>query len=176
MAPEIAPPTSYDNLDPAVADAVRAARVVLVPVDDGKDAARERSRRVAQGLAKLAGAKLVLLDRVDTTYADTPRVNSIDRAEAQRIDRPYLVAQIDEANDAGVEATAFQHSLPGAEALTDTAKEVGADLIVVPADIDKPGFLDRFRHDNTAERAVDAAPAGVRVVSVGDDGSLRLLA
>lgn len=176
MASEISPPTSYDDLDPAVADAVRAATVVLVPVDDGNDPARERSRLAAQALASLAGARLVLLDRVDTTYADTPRVNAIDRSEAERIDRPYLVAHIDEADRAGVPATAFQHSLPGAEALTDTAKEVGADLIVVPADLDKPGFFDRFRHDNTAERAVDAAPAGVRVVSVGDDGSMSLLA
>lgn len=163
---------SLDHLDASVADAVRSATTVIVPVDDGNDPARERSRLVAQRLAALAGARLVLLDRVDTTYADTPRVVELDRSEVESIDRPYLVRQIDEAADAGVAATAFQHSLPGAEALTDAAKATSADLIVVPEQLDKPGFLDHFRKGDLAERAADAAPQGVPVVAVAHDGTL----
>ncbi|MGI8754837.1 MAG: universal stress protein [Acidimicrobiales bacterium] len=168
-------PSSLDDLDPAVAGAVRRATVVLVPVDDGSDVARERSRQVATSLAALAGARLVLLDRTDTTYADTPRQAELNRAELLGIDRDYLVAQVDAAAEAGVSATAFQHSLPGAEALTDAVKATGADLVVVPVELDKPGLLDRFRGGSVAERTSDAAPNGVAVVSVAEDGRLSLV-
>lgn len=173
--PETPSIDSLEQLDASVADAVRAATTVLVSVDDGNDPARERSRLAAQQLAGLAGARLVLLDRVDTTYADTPRVAELGRAEVEAIDRPYLLRQIDEASDAGVSATAFQHSLPGTEALTDAAEATSADLIVVPHDLDKPGFLDHFRQGDSAERSADAAPQGVAVVVVASDGTLSRL-
>lgn len=115
MATEISLPTSLDQLDPAVRSAVERARTIVVPVDDGSDAAA-----------------------------------------------------------AGVNTTAFQHLLPGDEALTDTVNELGADLVVVPVSLDSPGFLDRLEHDDFQGRAVGATPAGVPVVAVADDGTLTL--
>ncbi|MGI8711345.1 MAG: universal stress protein [Acidimicrobiales bacterium] len=168
-------PSSLDDLDPAVAAVVRRATTVLVPVDDGNDPARERARQVAVSLAAMAGARLVLLDRSDTTYADSPREFELDRAEVEAIGRPYLLDQIDAASEAGVSATAFQHSLPGAEALTDAINATHADLVVVPQNLDKPGLLDRLRGGDVADRAQGAAPAGVPVVAVADDGSLALV-
>ncbi len=168
-------PSSIGDLDPSIATVVRDATTVLVPVDDGNDPARERSRRVAVALAAIAGARVVLLDRTDTTYADTPREYELDRAECEKIDRPYLVAQIDAAAEAGVSATAFQHSLPGSEALTDAVNATRADLVVVPVELDKPGVLDHFRKGSVADRAHAAAPKGVPVVSVAADGTLALV-
>jgi nucleotide-binding universal stress UspA family protein len=164
--------TSLDQLDADVADAMGGATTVLVPVDDGNDAARERTRLVAQQLAALVGARLVLLDRTDTTYADTPRVQELTREQADDLGRPYLVRQIDEAADAGVEVIAFEHSLPGSEALTDAAKETSASVIVVPHHLDKPGFLDHFRKGDAADRAGRAAPDGVSVLAVEADGTI----
>lgn len=162
---------SLDDLDATVADAVRGATTVLVPVDDHDDA-RVHARHVAQQLAVLAGARLVLLDRTDTTYADTPRVHELTREQAESLGRSYLVRQIDEVVEAGIDVIAFEHSLPGSEALSDAAKETGADLIVVPHHLDKAGFLDHFRHGDTAERAGRAAPQGVAVVAVDHEGNL----
>ncbi len=172
---EPAVPTSLDELDPAVAAAVGRATTIVVPVDDGSDPARARARRVATALAGLVGAKLVLLDRDDTTYADTPRVNELSRDEVAGLDRPELLALVDEAAESGVAVTAFQHSLPGAEALTDAVKATRAELVVVPTNAAAPGFLDRLKGDDLDERAADAAPVGTAVVSVGDDGSLTLV-
>lgn len=176
MATKISHPTSLDQLDPTVRAVVTRADVIVVPVDDGSDAAFGLAREAAINLARLGDARLVLLDRADTTYADTPRINELTRDEVAAIDRPYLLTQLDDAAAAGVEATAFQHSLPGDEALTDTVNELGADLVVVPATLDSPGFLDRLKHDDVEDRAVDATPAGVPVVAVADDGSLTLAA
>lgn len=175
MASDIPLPTSYDQLDDQVAAAVRAASTVLVPVDDGGDDALVDARAVAVALAALAEAKVVFLDRADTTYADTPRVFELTPEQVAELDRPYLTTMLDDAAARGVTATAFQHSLPGAEALTDAAKEVGADLVVVPHEREDPGLLERLKGGDTEDRAVDAAPSGTAVVSVDDAGHLRLV-
>ncbi|CAN5723020.1 hypothetical protein BH10ACT1_BH10ACT1_29800 [soil metagenome] len=174
MATDITVPTSLDQLDPGVRAAVERASTIVVPVDDGSDDAFARARDVAISLAGLGDARLVLLDRIDTTYADTPRVNELNRDEVRSLDRPYLLDQIDAGTDAGVATTAFQHSLPGDEALTDTVNRLGADLVVVPATLDSPGFLDRLKHDDVEDRAVDATPEGVPVLAVDDAGTITL--
>jgi hypothetical protein len=175
MATETPVPASLDQLDPAVAAVVARSSVIIVPVDDGGDDALARARSMAIALAALADARLVLLDRSDTTYADTPRISELSRDEVAAIDRPYLLSGIDEAARSGVSATAFQHSLPGDEALTDAGKEVGADLVVVPGSLDSPGILARLKGGSPSDRAVDAAPAGTSVVSVDEGGGLNLL-
>ncbi len=167
-------PTDLDQLAPDVRPVVERATTIVVPVDDGGDEALVRARRAAIAVAGLAGAKLVLLDRSDTTYADTPRINELDRDAVAALDRPYLLAGIDEADAAGVHATAFQHSLPGDEALTDAVEQVGADLVVVPAGLDSPGLFARLKGGDAEDRAVQAAPSGVAVLAVAEDGTLTL--
>jgi nucleotide-binding universal stress UspA family protein len=167
-------PTALDQLAPDVRPVVERATTIVVPVDDGADDALARTRRAAIAVAGLAGAKLVLLDRSDTTYADTPRIFELSREEVAEIDRPYLLSGIDEAAAGGVSATAFQHSLPGDEALTDAVEQVGADLVVVPAGLESPGLFARLKGGDAEERAVDAAPTGVPVLAVAEDGTLSL--
>ncbi len=175
MASDIPLPTSYDHLDDEVAAAVRSASTILVPVDDGGDDSLADARAVAVALGALAGAKVVFLDRADTTYADTPRVFELTPDQVADLDRPYLTAMLEAAADLGVRATAFQHSLPGAEALTDAAKEVAADLVVVPHEREEPGLLERLKGGDSEDRAADAAPSGTAVVSVDDGGHLRMV-
>jgi nucleotide-binding universal stress UspA family protein len=175
MASDLPLPTSYDQLDDDVATAVRSASTILVPVDDGGDGSLADARSAAVALGALSGAKVVFLDRADTTYADTPRVFELSPDQVADLDRPYLTAMLDDAAGRGVTATAFQHSLPGAEALTDAAKEVGADLVVVPHEREDPGLLERLKGGDTEDRAADAAPSGTAVVSVDDGGHLRLV-
>lgn len=168
-------PADLDQLATPVAEVVRRAQVILVSVDDGSDDAIARARQAAVALAAAGDARLVLLDRHDTTYADTPRIFELTRDEVESIgERPYLLAAIDEATDAGVSATAFQHSLPGNEAISDAATRVGADVLVVPDHLDSPSLLSRLKGGDGPDRAVPAAPSGTAVVAVDDDGSLSL--
>lgn len=168
-------PTDLDQLPGPVADVVRTAEVILVPVDDGGDEAVGRARRTAVSLAALAGARVVLLDRSDTTYADTPRIFELSRDEVVSIgDRQYLLDAIDEATDAGVSASAFQHSLPGDEAISDAAERSGADLLVVPEHLGTSGLLSRLKGGDASDRATQAAPAGTAVVAVDADGALAV--
>ncbi|CAN5894039.1 hypothetical protein BH23ACT2_BH23ACT2_03240 [soil metagenome] len=173
MATDTTLPTSLDELDPTVAASVRGATIILVPVDNGSEEAFTLACRVATALASLGGARLVLLDRSDTTYGDTPRVHELTRDHVVGLDRPYLLDALDAVAAEGVAVTAFQHSLPGDEAYTDAADELGADLIVVPDHLDSPGLLDRFKRDDVSERTVDAAPSGTGVLVVSTEGTVR---
>lgn len=168
------PTTALDQLPADVAEVVRRATTVLVPVDDGSDGARERARQVAMDLAVLGEARLVLLDRLDTTYADTPRINELSRDEATGIDRDYLLPFFDEAAERGLAVTAFQHSMPGSEAFTSAVERVGADLVVAPASLDEPGIWDRLKRVDQGEMVEEAVPDSVAVVIVGDEGELTL--
>lgn len=173
MTDDQAVPTDLDQLPAPVAEIVRSARVILVAVEDKSDPALDGARRTAIALAAMAGAKLVVLDRSDTTYADTPRIFELTRDEVVGLgDRQYLLDAIDEATSAGLSVTAFQHSLPGIEAITDAAERVGADIFVVPDHLDGPGLVDRLRGRHLSERAATAAPDGTAVIEVDDEGSL----
>lgn len=173
MAEADVPTTSLDGLTAEVRSALDGVTTMVVPIDAGADDALANTRRVAISLAAASGARLVLLDRSDTTYADTPRIHELSREAAADLDRPYLVAGIDEAKAAGVEATGFQHSLPGDEALSDTVDEVGAQALVVPASLSSPGLFGRLKGDVVA-RAEAATPSWTTVFVVADDGSVSL--
>lgn len=173
MAEADVPTTSVDGWAPEVRSALDGVTSIVVPVDDGDDDALARARSAAIALAAASGARLVLLDRSDTTYADTPRIHELGRESADELDRPYLVAGIDEAEAAGVEAIGFQHSLPGDEALSDTVAQVGAEALVVPASLSSPGLFGRLKGDVVA-RAEAATSSATTVFVVADGGSVTL--
>lgn len=176
MTDSQAVPTDLDQLAPPVAEVVRGAQVILVSVEDGSDPALDGARRTAIALAALVDAKLVLLDRSDTTYADTPRIFELTRDEVVGLgERQYLLDAMDEAISADVSVTAFQHSLPGVEAISDAAERVRADIYVVPDHLDGPGLVDRLKGRHLSERAATAAPDGTAVLEVDDEGSLVVL-
>lgn len=175
MTDDQAIPTDLDQLPDPVAELVGRAGVILVPVDDGADEVLGRARHIAVALAALGEAKLVLLDRSDTTYADTPRIFELSRDDVVSLGgRQYLLDGIDEATEAGVAATAFQHSLPGNEAISDAAARVGADMLVVPHQLRSPGLFSRLKGGAPSEHAVTAAPVGTSTVVIDDDGSLSV--
>lgn len=173
MTDDQAVPTDVDQLPAPVAEILRAARVILVAVEDKSDPALDGARRTAIALAAMVDAKLVVLDRSDTTYADTPRIFELSRDEVVGLgERQYLLDAMDEATSAGVSVTAFQHSLPGTEAISDAAERVGADIYVVPDHLDGPSLVDRLKGRRLSERAATAAPEGTAVIEVDDEGAL----
>lgn len=173
MAEADVPHTSLDDLTPEVRSALDGVTTMVVPVDDGEDEALAHARQAAIALAAASGARLVMLDRADITYADTPRIHELSREAAADLDRPYLVDGIDEATAAGVDATGFQHSLPGDEALSDTVEQVGAQAVVVPASLSAPGLFGRLKGD-PARRAEAATSSDITVFVLADDGSVTL--
>ena len=162
-----------DQLPSDVAAVATGARRVLVPTDDHNEPARARARQAAVRVAAATGAELVLLDRSEATWGDTPHTELHDRDALAAAGKDGLVGQVDEAAAAGVAAVVWAHSLPAPEALGDAVRDLAVDLVVVPDDFDKPGLLDRLRTKSVEERAFDAV-GDTPVVVVAEDGSLSV--
>jgi hypothetical protein len=165
--------SDFDRLPPDVAEAARGARRVIVPTDDADEPARARARQAAVRVAAAAGAELILLDRSDATWGDTPHTELHDRDALAAAGKDTLAGQVDAAAEAGVTATVWAHSLPAPEALGDSVRDLAVDLVVVADDFDKPGLLDRLRTKSVVERAFDAV-GDTPVVVVAEDGSLSV--
>jgi hypothetical protein len=144
-----------------VAVAVAGARVVGAPTSD-RDDEWSAAGRGAIRIASEIGARVVLADVSTRSWfttpyfaggvaADTEGVSSGDgpvgRAELELLGRHYLVAQLDEAVAADVEAQAWLATKPGIRSLPiflDRFPQIG--VLVVPP-LDHPSFLQRLGGD-----------------------------
>lgn len=136
--------TAEPRFDPAVLEAAADARLVLSGTDDGRDAGIAYERAAAVALAARVGARLLLFDRAGEIRGDPPPAEGpFGRAELERRDKPYLVAQLDAAAAAGVEAVAWLPSLPTFESWAECIEACSPDFVVVP---------DRLHHESLADR------------------------
>jgi hypothetical protein len=124
-------PRPVSAISPDLAAAVVGARVIGSPTSD-RDDEWSVAGRGAIRLAREIGARIVLADVSTRSWfttpyfaggaaADTEGVSSGDgpvgRAELELLGRHYLVAQLDEAAAAGVEAQAWLATKPGIRSL-----------------------------------------------------------
>jgi hypothetical protein len=98
------------------------------------------------------------------TAEDVP--SELDEAELEAAGRSKIAAQVAQARNAGVPATAWLPSKPGPEPLTEYAREHGVSTIVVPRDLEAAGELERLA-TATADPAMEVhEEAYARVVLV----------
>ncbi len=156
------------------------ARRIVVPTD-AEDVALARSRRVALGMARAAGAELVLYDRSDERWTDTPHPTgplTVDEVDGER--RPHLVGQMREALDAGVPVTAWLASVPALTAMLDVIQDLDVDVVVVPDELGAPKLMDRIAVGSSpaemveriARLQLDRVPT---LVSVADDETASIV-
>ena len=79
-----------EGLDPRIVDALGDANMILAIVDGGREPAYRRSWSVALNFARRTGATLMLADRPEETWADTPHHPSVKQCHPTgRADRRY---------------------------------------------------------------------------------------
>ena len=138
--------STIDNfqLDDDVRAIAQAANRIVIPTDSD-DQSLALARRAGLGLAVDHDLDVVLYDRSQETWADTPHpsgpfdVDQIDAAE-----RPHLVRQLEEFGAAGVTATAWLATVPSLSALFDVFNELDADAVVLPETLCRPTISDRL--------------------------------
>lgn len=144
-------------------------------------------RRAAMDIARTANARLILydIDAAPRTLAGVP--NPLDGVpqptewsgdgddnvgetpfqlgpdELERMGRHALADQVRQARGAGVNAFGWLPSKRNADELATYSGETGADLIVVPSELDHGGLMARLRGE-TLEKVVDKSEAAVAVV------------
>jgi hypothetical protein len=165
-----------DGLDPRIVDALHDADMILTIVDGGREPAYRRSWAVALDFARRAGATLMLADRSQETWGDTPHHSGpFTPDEVRSMGRHHLDQYLDEAEAAGVLVMVWIPSLPLPESYyEETLSHNRVDLAVLPERLEHPKLLDRLFGAFVPRTAKEMAP-DVAVVGVSGPGRLALI-
>jgi nucleotide-binding universal stress UspA family protein len=169
-------------------DAVASARLLVAYVseddelDHVRDAALELARR---------GARVVLYDRDSASAFSDPMPNQwgsqaegaqfgdpLSDQDLVKLGREPFARKVAAAREAGIDAWGWLASDHGTDAVVDYARDHGADLLLLPADLEHPGLGERLKGE-TVDKAVSEAEesaAGLAVLLVAADGSTELAA
>ena len=158
--------------------------VAFVGEEDGLGHVRD----AAVELARQHGARLILYDRDAASAMGDPLPtwwsaagepeqygDPLSEGELRKLGFEATADAVASARAAGVDAWGWLPAHRGTDHLVDYAREHGADVVLLPAELEEPGLADRLRRQ-TVDRAVDEAeqvPEDVSVVLVERDGSLR---
>ena len=171
--------------DPAAAGTSGGSVVLAVTTDDDRYAA---TRAEATRIAAEQDGRLILYDWDAATVLGNPLPSNwsgegaadevpseLDEAELEAAGRSPIAAQVAQAREAGVPATAWLPSKPGAESLAEYARDHRVGTIVVPRDLEAAGELERLATgtSDTAGGVREQAHARVVFVSSDEDVDLR---
>ncbi len=151
--------------------------IVAYASEDGR---LGRIRREAETCARDRAATLILYDidaaaplegsPLPTNWSsDIAGANPLDRLSPEDLEkagRPAIASQVREARADGIDAWAWLPQDPGGDALGKYVARVGAGMVLVPAELESPGLVDRLE-GKTLHEARDEVPAGVEVRVVG---------
>lgn len=142
------------RLTDATVEALGSVRTIIVPTDaddDGYDRARRAALQLASSLPPDDRPTIVLHDRSDERWTDTPNPEGpfgIDEIETER--RPHLAGQMQPFRDAGVEVRAWYASVPALTAVLTPVQELGAEAVLVPSEAESPRMMDRLQAGDDA--------------------------
>lgn len=161
---------------------MQRSRLYLVATGDGSDPQHAACRRTGLRLARDDGARVVLYDRssesalVDPYPAGNidPRSDTVSRASVlddqslRALGREYLVDQLAEARDMGLEVDAYLAEGTGVDAVVEAIELRRPDVVVLPAAVVSDSLLDRLRGDTAVNLAEKVA---ADIVFVDGDGN-----
>ena len=87
--------------------------------------------------------------------------------DLERAGRHQTAELVQEARDAGVDAYAWLPSSRGGDALVKYAREQGANLIMLPAELDAPGIFRRLLGGGHAAKTAEHSGLPVALVDAG---------
>jgi len=165
-------------------DAARAAidnvSMLVVPTAPD-DESYDRARAAAVELATMASCPVVLHDRSDERWTDTPHPEGPYTADDIDPDeRGHLIEQMAPFRDAGLDVKAWYASVPAITAILSPVQTLGANGILVPESIDNPKMMDRLQAGDDAGEQVGRVldqnlERAVHVFVLGDDGTIEVM-
>jgi hypothetical protein len=168
-----------------VTDAHADARLVVAFV--GEDDALDHVAAAAARIARASGARVILYDRDAASLFSDPLPNEwaseaegaqfgdpLSDQDLVRLGREPLARKVAAARQDGVDAWAWLASGHGTDKAVDYAREHGADLLLLPQDLDDPGLAERLRGQTVAKavQEADDTGGGLTVLLVAADGSV----
>lgn len=170
------------------ADLDEAPRVGLIVAWVAEDRELDHVLDAALDLGRREGARVVLYDH-DTASAVSDVLpnwwasqgerrqygDPLSHEELVKLGLEPLARKVAEARAKGVDAWGWPASSHGTEELVEYARRHRADALLLPADMDEPGLLDRLKGetvDETVEQ-VEERDADVAILLVNEDGAVR---
>ena len=133
-------------------------------------------RNAAMETARTSEARLILYDIDAATPFAKPLPtawsaeggedhvpNRLTTADLERAGRPELMKQLQSALSMGIDAYAWLPGDVGGDALAEYADQQGADLIMMPEEMQDPSLIDRLRN-KTVDSAVEESHRPVAIV------------
>lgn len=143
------------EIDPDAASAMADITRMVVPTDDRDDAVA-RTRAAALVFARTYGFEVVLYDRSDERWTDTPNASGPFTADEIDADhRPHLPGQLRDFEAAGVRATAWLATVPALTAMLDVLQDLRVDGVLLPDALDHPKLMDRIQIGSDPASMVD---------------------
>jgi nucleotide-binding universal stress UspA family protein len=137
-------------------------KTILVPLDGS--ALSEKAVPFARGLARPAGAKILLMRAVQRARPDMPEASRVDEgAQDLAADELETVARF--IREADIRADYFLWNAEAGQAITEAAREQGADLIVMSTH-GRTG-IGRALYGSTADFVLRNATVPILLVSPG---------
>lgn len=169
--------TSTTTNDSTPTAAVEPRRGVLVITDDSDDPGLAAARAYAAELAARAAVSVILYDRSEETWADTPHPEGpLSLGDDQLQGRTELVRQMLEIREMGAEPLAWIATLPSISAVLTAIIDTKADVVAVSESMDRKILERALVGDSVASalrnqldrhtEAIDAC-----VLEVAADGS-----
>jgi nucleotide-binding universal stress UspA family protein len=164
-----------------------AARLLVAFVSE--DAELDHVRDAAVDLAGRNGARVILYDRDAASMFSDPLPNQwasqaegaqfgdpLSDQELVKLGREPFARKVAAARQDGVDAWGWLPSEHGTDAMVEYARKHGADLLLLPAELDEPGLGERLKGETVAKAVEEAAEAGrgLAVLLVAADGSTEL--
>lgn len=169
-----------------VLEAVHGARLVGAPTSRQDDEWRA-SARAAIRIASTIGARVVLADISTRSWVTSPYMaggvaadiegyssgqGAVGRGELAALGRDDLVAQLDEARAAGVEAEMWLAPTPGIKSLPKFLERFPEIDVLVGPPLDHSGFWQRLGGDTI--EGVRARTGDIPLIVVQNDGRLTV--
>ena len=170
-------------------DAVAGARLLVAYVSEDEEL--DHVRDAALEVGARSGAKVILYDRDSASAFADPMPNQwgsqaegaqfgdpLSDQDLVKLGREPFARKVTAAREAGVDAWGWLASDHGTDALVEYARGHGADLILLPADLEEPGLAERLKGE-TVDKAVEEAQesaAGLAVILVAADGATEVAA
>jgi nucleotide-binding universal stress UspA family protein len=146
----------FDSVLRAAMDTARAAeaKLILYDIDSAPGG-------LGQLMKPLDGVPLPTEWSADGTSEEFPDRLSPD--DLERAGRKVIAQQVRGARSAGIEAFGWLPSKKGADTLAEYARQQGADLIMLPSELNDPSLFQKLRKETTA-KAIQESHVPVAVV------------
>ena len=166
-----------------------SARLIVAWVGEGDELAHVE--RAALELARRNGARVILYDHDSASAFSDPVPNQwssdgeerlfgdpLGDEELVKLGVEAMARKVAAARADGIDAWGWLASGHGTDDLVDYGRGHGADLLLLPAELEEPGLAERLNGDTAAKAVEEAeqAPDGLAVLLVAADGGAGLAA